>query len=262
MTGGQPRNVKEVVAQLRNASAEELPALLERYGTDPRSGVRAACSAAGKRLAAYEREVERTRRLYATMRELGGTGAVVGVDEVGRGPIAGPLTVAAVALPPEPMVIGLDDSKKLSPEVRERLAREVRAVALGIGIIHIQPEEIDESGMSASLRKAMAGAITTCGVEPDAILIDGNPVHLGLGEKTLVGGDGKVACIAAASIVAKVTRDAIMVAMESEYPGYGFAHNKGYASADHIEAIRTLGLSPAHRASFCQGLLDRQERLF
>ncbi|MGL5174397.1 MAG: ribonuclease HII, partial [Olsenella sp.] len=114
---------------------------------------------------------------------------------------------------------------------------------------------------SCALRMAMAGAIEDTGVEPDCVLIDGNPVHVHPKEKTLVKGDARVACIAAASIVAKVTRDALMVSYEDEYPGYHLAESKGYGSPEHIAAIREKGLSKIHRASFCGNFLETQ-RLF
>ena len=262
MPGGQPKNVREVVLRLRSAAPEDLAELLERYDQDPRAGIKSACAAARKRLAAYMKIVEHTQEMYAAMHEFGGKGVVIGVDEVGRGPIAGPLTVAAVALPDEPLIVGLDDSKKLKPEQREELARAIRKHALGIGIAHIPPEDIDACGMSASLHVAMLRAVKECGIEHDAVLIDGNPMHLGLDEVNIVKGDGKVACIAAASIVAKVTRDHLMGELEKESPGYGFAQNKGYASEEHIQAVRTLGLTPVHRATFCEGILNEQTSLF
>jgi ribonuclease HII len=185
---------------------------------------------------------------------------VVGIDEVGRGALAGPLTVAAVALPASPFIYGLNDSKKLTPKRREALAAEIRRSALAVGIAHIPPQRIDERGMSACLRAAMLAALEDSGVEPDVLLIDGNPVHIHPRERCIVKGDGKVACIAAASIVAKVTRDALMARLSEHYPEYGLAHNKGYGSADHIEAIRRLGPSDIHRKSFCHGFW--QESLF
>ena len=208
----------------------------------------------------HEQEQQRIDTLYERQRLAGAAACVIGVDEVGRGAVAGPLTVAAVALPLEPVITGLDDSKKLSPKRREELAAIIQTTALAKGIAHIEPAQIDRIGMAAALRRAMVLAIDACQVTPDLILIDGKPMHLHVGEEYVVKGDSKVACIAAASIVAKVTRDALMVGYEREYPGYGFASNKGYASAGHIQAIKGLGLSAIHRASFCHNFL--QEGLF
>lgn len=125
-----------------------------------------------------------------------------------------------------------------------------------IGICHVEPASIDAVGMAQALRMAMAGAIEDTGVDPDCVLIDGNPMHVHPKEKTLVKGDARIACIAAASIVAKVTRDSMMVAYDEEYPGYHLVQCKGYASAEHIAAIKEKGLSPIHRVSFCGNFLE------
>lgn len=252
---------REVCALLADASGPEARTLLERYADDPRRQVAHAVGVARRRLVREEAERERVDAMYDLQRELGGSGLVVGVDEVGRGAIAGPLTVGAVALPWEPVVYGLNDSKQLSPQQREQVAAQVQEVALAIGIFHVEPQEIDRIGMARALRKAMAGAIEKTGVDPDCVLIDGNPVHVHPRERTLVKGDARIAAIAAASIVAKVTRDALMVSMDSIYPGYHLAECKGYASADHIAAIRKNGLTPIHRASFCGNFLETP-RLF
>lgn len=204
------------------------------------------------------------------MRGVGGPGIVVGIDEVGRGALAGPLTVAAVALPDEPQVVGIDDSKKLSPKRREAMAAQIREVALGVGICHIPPDEIDACGMAASLRVCMGRALAACerdiaargnGSGADAVLVDGNPIHLHANEKTIVKGDGKAACIAAASIVAKVTRDALMVEYAQSYPAYHFDSNKGYGSAAHIEALHELGPCELHRRSFLGNICGQQQSL-
>lgn len=204
------------------------------------------------------------------MREVGGPGIIVGIDEVGRGALAGPLTVAAVALPDEPQVVGIDDSKKLSPKRRETLAAQIREVAVGVGICHIPPEEIDACGMAASLRVCMGRALAACerdiaargnGSGADAVLVDGNPIHLHANEKTIVKGDGKAACIAAASIVAKVTRDALMVEYAQSFPAYHFDSNKGYGSAAHIEALHDLGPCMLHRRSFLGNICGQQQSL-
>ncbi|MBQ6523732.1 MAG: ribonuclease HII, partial [Atopobiaceae bacterium] len=194
-------------------------------------------------------------------RELAGPGIALGVDEVGRGAIAGPLTVCAVALPSEPVIWGLNDSKQLTPQKREALAARIAEVALAIGIAHIEPASIDAVGMGSAIRMGMSQAIENAGIEPDAVLIDGNPVHVHPREKTLVKGDARVACIAAASIVAKVTRDAMMCAYAEDYPDYHLDACKGYGSAEHIEAVRALGCSPIHRVSFCGNFLETP-RLF
>ena len=249
-------NAKEVVALLADARDAEALALVERYADDPRKQVQKAVDAARKRIAREEAEKKRVEDMYDLMHELGGDGIVLGVDEVGRGSIAGPLTVCAVALPADPIVYGINDSKQLTPAKREILAARIAEVALAIGTCHIEPASIDAVGMAQAIRMAMSGAIKDAGIEPDCVLIDGNPVHVHPKEKTLVKGDARVACIAAASIVAKVTRDHLMVAMDEEYPEYHLAECKGYASAEHIQAIKDHGLSPIHRFSFCGNFLE------
>ena len=256
MPTSRPGTAREIVATLSDASASELPALMARYADDPRSQVRRALEVARRRLERERAERERVEGMYALMRDLGGEGVVLGVDEVGRGAVAGPLTVCAVALPAEPVLWGINDSKQLTPAKREVLAQRIQSVAVAVGTCHIAPARIDERGMAACLREAMVGAIADAGVEPTCVLIDGNPVHAHPREKTLVKGDARIACIAAASIVAKVTRDHLMVEFDQSYPGYHFAESKGYASAEHIAAIKKRGLTPVHRASFCQNFLQ------
>ena len=254
--GPRPATAREVCATLSDAPAEEVPGLVARYRDDPRAQVRRAVEVAERRRAHELAERERVRGMYDLMRELGGSGVVLGVDEVGRGAVAGPLTVCAVALPDDPKVWGINDSKQLTPARRRVLAARIGAVALAVGTCHIPPERIDDRGMSACLREAMAGAVEDAGVDPDCVLIDGNPVHAHPKERTLVKGDARVACIAAASIVAKVTRDDLMERLDARWPGYHLAESKGYASPEHIAAIREHGLTPVHRASFCQNFLE------
>lgn len=257
----QTSTAREIAGILSDAPLEEALVLIERYAEDPRKQVQRAVEVARRRVDREMAERRRVEAMYDLQTELGGNGLVLGVDEVGRGALAGPLTVAAVCLPSDPIVWGINDSKQLSPAQRETLASRIADAAVAIGIAHVEPATIDAVGMSSSLRLAMYQAIKDSGVEPDCVLIDGNPVHAHPLEKCIVKGDASVACIAAASIVAKVTRDALMVAYDEEYPGYGFARSKGYGSADHIHAIGELGLSPIHRVSFCGNFL-KTARLF
>lgn len=248
--------VRELFAEARaSGDPAATEALACRFEADGRAQVAALVAAARRRCERERAEQGRVLEMYRTQRELAGEGIALGVDEVGRGSIAGPLTVGAVALPDEPIVWGVNDSKQLTPARREELAARIRQVALAVGIGHASPEEIDACGMAACLRMAMRRAIEDAGVEPDAVLIDGMPVHVHPREVTLPHGDARVACIAAASIVAKVERDGIMVRAEQRYPGYGFAASKGYASPEHIAAIRERGLTDYHRATFCTHFL-------
>ena len=189
-----------------------------------------------------------------------------GCDEAGRGPLAGSVFCAAVILDPERVkevaeFEWINDSKQLAPAQREVLAARIADVAVAVGIAHVEPASIDAVGMGAALRMAMKHAIDDAGVDSDAVLIDGNPVHVSPKEVTIVKGDARVSCIAAASIVAKVTRDALMVSLAEEYPEYHLADCKGYGSPEHIAAIKEHGLSPIHRVSFCGNFLETP-RLF
>ena len=259
--GVRPASAREIAARIHDASFDEVEELLERYADDPRAQVRTAVAKAQRRHESERHERERVQAMYELERELAGGGLALGVDEVGRGAVAGPLTVCAVALPSEPVIWGLNDSKQLTPARREELAAQIAEHALAIGIAHIEPASIDAVGMAVAIRMGMAEAIENAGVEADAVLIDGNPVHVHPREITLVKGDAKVASIAAASIVAKVTRDAMMVAYASEYPEYHLDACKGYGSAAHRDAIKAHGLTPIHRTSFCGNFLDAP-RLF
>ena len=245
----------QVAAELGSAPFEEIEGLLERFADDPRQQVRKACDRARRRLDRERAERERVDAMYRAMAELGGSGVVVGVDEVGRGAVAGPLTVCAVCLPPEPRLWGINDSKKLSPARREVLAARIVDTARAVGTAHVPAPDIDRMGMAAALRRAVAEAVADTGLEPDCVLMDGNPLHAHPRERNVVHGDAQVACIAAASIVAKVTRDELMRSYAEEYPAYPFAECKGYASPEHIAAIQEHGLSPLHRVSFCGNFL-------
>lgn len=250
--------VEKITAQLQAADRDALAVLERSLAADTRKGVRRALEAARKRLDAEEAEAARVQGLYSFERALAaerGADLVVGLDEVGRGPLAGPVAVGAVVLPSDAAPIaGLNDSKQVRPEARPAIADQVKAQALAWSVQYMQPDEIDAAGMTAALTMAFkraVAAIEAQGVNPDVILLDGNPLRLDPREVNVVKGDSKCASIAAASIIAKVERDALMERLDEEHPGYGFAANKGYASPAHIDAIRRLGLSPVHRASFC-----------
>jgi len=176
---------------------------------------------------------------------------IAGVDEVGRGPLAGPVMAAAVILPPGLQIPGIDDSKKLSPLKREILFDVITAKALAIGTGIVEPEIIDSINILQATRLAMLNAVRQLSPLPDYLLIDGiTPINTTIPQKTVKKGDSLSLSIAAASIIAKVTRDRLMAEMDRLYPGYGFAGHKGYGSALHLEAIRQLGPSPIHRLSF------------
>ena len=264
--GKMQMTVAEIQALLRSADEDEFLALERSLVADTRKGVINALKAARKRLDEENAEVRRIESLYEFERTAAGVGqdaVIVGLDEVGRGSLAGPLAVGAVVLPASPRIPGLNDSKQVKPELRQALSDRIKEIALAWTVHYIEPGDIDRDGMSASLRRAFAGALAEIeaeGVAVDVVLIDGNPLHMDKREVNVVKGDAKCASIAAASIVAKATRDALMCDLAQSYPDYSFEVNKGYSSPHHIEAIRAKGLSAIHRRSFCRSFM--QESLF
>jgi len=182
------------------------------------------------------------------------TGAIVaGIDEVGRGAWAGPLTLGAVILPTDRRIYKLRDSKVLSPQVREHLSGRLHELATGIGIGHASNVEVDRYGLSEATRRAARRAVGALPVQPDVLLIDGTwdfLADLGTHNETIPKGDGRSASIAAASIVAKVARDRIMVDLAGQHPPYVFASNKGYPSPDHVAALEHHGPCALHRRSW------------
>ncbi len=255
--------VAEIRARLQRADEAEFEVLERSLIADTRKGVRAALETARHRLAAAAAEEARLQGMYEYQKELAPGVVAVGLDEVGRGPLAGPLAVGAVVLPDEPRIAGLNDSKQVKPADRERIAEEIKQRALAWAVCYIEPADIDAHGMTASLTSAFKQAlqrVEAAGVEVGAVLLDGNPLHMDEREINVVKGDGKCASIAAASIVAKVERDALMCRYAEQYPEYGFEACKGYASPAHIEAIKRYGLCPIHRVSFCHAFV--QESLF
>ncbi len=191
---------------------------------------------------------------------------VVGVDEAGRGPLAGPVVAAAVILPEGFDLNGIGDSKKLSAGARDRAFDRIRSEALAVGVGIIDPETIDRVNILQATFLAMKAALSDMGAAFDYVLVDGDKKipSLGVAQAAIVDGDALSATIGAASIIAKVTRDCIMVTLAEEHPGYGFERHKGYPTKDHMRALDDLGVCIAHRKSFgpvCEKLKnERQQR--
>ncbi|WP_295408862.1 ribonuclease HII [uncultured Thiocystis sp.] len=176
---------------------------------------------------------------------------IAGVDEAGRGPLAGPVSAAAVILDPSRPIVGIDDSKKLSASRRAILDREIRERALAWSVAWATVEEIDRINILQASLLAMQRAVAALAIRPQRILVDGNRCpEFGLEAEAVIGGDGLIPAIGAASILAKVARDQVMAQLELDFPGYGFARHKGYPTRVHLAALRTLGACPHHRRSF------------
>ncbi|MCK9478477.1 MAG: ribonuclease HII [Firmicutes bacterium] len=180
-----------------------------------------------------------------------GYNLIAGVDEAGRGPLAGPVCAAAVILPADFYFAGIDDSKKLNEKKREKLYDEIIKNAVSYGVALIQNDVIDKINILNATFKAMCEAVHSLAPQPDFVLIDGNKIKgLSINHECVIGGDSKSISIAAASIIAKVTRDRIMHRLDSQYPDYGFGVHKGYPTKAHYRALFENGASPAHRKSF------------
>ncbi len=257
------KTLAEIRAELKRADRAQFEVLSRVLAADERKGVKQALASAQRRLEAQDAEALRIESMYAFERSLANGGIVVGLDEVGRGPIAGPLTVAAVILPERPQILSVNDSKQLSPKKREALAPVIKEVAVAWAVEHIESSCIDKRGLAESLRHAfirVLASVENQGVRADTVLLDGGALGLDEREKNVVKGDARCASIAAASIVAKVERDALMQKYAHTWPFYRFENNKGYASAEHIAAIKEHGLCPIHRETFCRAWT--QEALF
>lgn len=250
--------LEELAARLKSPAAlsPEEEELLHR---DPRQGVRALLAGHRARRRQEVLEAERLQRMLDLERPFWERGIcrVAGVDEAGRGPLAGPVVAAAVVMPPGVVLEGLKDSKQLTAAQREELYCRIRHIALGVGVGIGPVELIDRVNIYHALMAAMRAALRRLPLQPEFVLVDGYPVReLDLPQQAVVGGDALCHGIAAASVVAKVTRDRIMAALHRRWPGYGFDQHKGYATAGHRAALARLGPCPCHRRSFN---LDGQE---
>lgn len=247
--------IAEIKEKLKLAEPEKLRELMEEYTSDERAGVRAAVASAGKRLAAYQRELQRTEKMKCFEKEYDSYTCICGIDEVGRGPLAGPVVAGAVILPKDCKLLYLNDSKQLSEKKREELYEQIMETAVATGLGFNTPERIDEINILQATYEAMREAIGKLSPQPDLLLNDAVTIpEVTIRQIPIIKGDARSISIAAASIIAKVTRDRLMVQYDEVYPEYGFASNKGYGSAQHIEAIRKYGPTPIHRKAFIKNL--------
>ncbi len=231
-------------------------AFASKYMDDTRAGAVKLVDRALKNREKAEKELDRLGTMLEFEKQFYDHEYIAGVDEVGRGPLAGPIVTAAVILPKNTVIPYLNDSKQLSEEKREELFDIIidKAVSVACGIN--SEKVIDEIGIAPADSDAMKQAVLKLNTRPDFILVDAFPIkNLDIEQYPIIKGDTKSLAIAAASIIAKVTRDRMMVKLDEEYPGYGFAKNKGYGSADHINALKTIGPCPAHRRSFIKNFV-------
>ncbi len=254
------KTISEINEEFRNLPPEELYEHLKRYEEDERAGVKKLLAAQKKRLDRYHEEMDRVEKMCFYEKKYASCSMICGIDEVGRGPLAGPVVAGAVILPRNCRIPYINDSKKLSASRREELYEVILREAVSVGIGMANHERIDRINILQATYEAMRDALGHLKSRPDLLLNDAVTIPLvDIPQVPIIKGDAKSISIAAASIVAKVFRDRMMVEYDSLYPGYGFASNKGYGSKEHIEALRRLGPSPIHRKSFIRNLLDMDQ---
>ena len=250
------QKISEIKDILQAASVSELPDFISTYASDQRSGAVRLVNKAKKRLAEYEKELARTEKMKEYEKKYSSFSYICGIDEVGRGPLAGPVVAGAVILPRDCDILYLNDSKQLSEKKREELYDVIMEKAVATGLGFVSPERIDEINILQATYEAMREAIGKLNPPPDILLNDAvNIPGVNIKQVPIIKGDAKSISIAAASIIAKVTRDRLMVQYDALYPEYGFASNKGYGARMHIDALRKFGPAPIHRKSFIKNFL-------
>ncbi len=251
--------IEEIREELKNAAPERLPEQLAYYAEDDRPGVKKLLEQYQRKYDRYQKELERIENMRFFEKKYGEYGAICGIDEVGRGPLAGPVVTCGVILPKDCRILYVNDSKKLSEKKREELYDIIYREALAVSIGIESPETIDEINILQATLKAMKSAIDNLKVQPDLVLADA--VHipdLSCKQVAIIKGDAQSISIAAASIIAKVTRDRMMLEYDKLYPEYGFSSNKGYGTEQHIRALKKYGPTPIHRRSFIQHFIDER----
>ncbi len=250
------RSIAEIKNILSQTSFDDLHKFIAEFSVDERSGVKALVAKANKQIIDYEKEVERTYKLQEFERKYSEKKYICGIDEVGRGPLAGPVVAGAVILPKDCDILYINDSKKLSEAKRNELYEIIMEKAVCAKTAIVGHNVIDEINILQATYEAMRQAIASLEPQPDLLLNDAvNIPGITIPQVGIIKGDAKSISIGAASIIAKVTRDAMMVEYDKIYPEYDFASNKGYGSAKHIEAIKKYGPCPIHRRSFIQNFI-------
>ena len=245
------KKIGEIKEELKAVDDEKLPSFIETYEKDERSGVVKIVEQAKKRFEKLEAEKLRIENLKKYEREYADCGYICGIDEVGRGPLAGPVVAGAVILPKDCDILYINDSKKLSAAKREELYDVIMEKAVAVGIGMASSQRIDEINILQATYEAMREAVSQLTLPLGHVLADAVRIpKLTVAQTPIIKGDAKCYSIAAASIIAKVTRDRIMREYDRIYPGYGFSDNKGYGSAAHIETLKKKGPVPIHRRTF------------
>ena len=243
--------IGEIKKILNDTAVQELPAVIGSFREDDRAGVMKELEKAQLRYEKYMQEIERTYKLSEYERKYAEYAYICGIDEVGRGPLAGPVVAGAVILPKDCDILYINDSKKLTEKKREELYDIIMEKAIATGIGYASVERIDQINILQATFEAMREAISKLSVSPDILLNDAVTIpKVNIKQVPIIKGDAKSISIGAASIIAKVTRDRLMTEYDKIFPEYGFASNKGYGSAQHIEAIKKIGPSPIHRKTF------------
>ena len=251
------KNISEIKEILQAASMEELPEFIETYASDERAGVRRLVETAAKRLEALEKERQRIEKLCVYEEQYREYDYICGIDEAGRGPLAGPVVAGAVILPKSCRILYINDSKQLSEKKREELYDVILEQAVACAVGYASPERIDEINILQATYEAMREAVAKLKVQPTLLLNDAVKIpRVSIPQVPIIKGDAKSISIGAASIIAKVTRDRLMKEYDKVYPEYDFAGNKGYGSRGHIEALKKYGPAPIHRRSFIQNFLS------
>ena len=251
------KTIAEIKAEFAAADMSSYPALYEIYKEDTRSGVQKLIAQCRKKEAALEAEKQRIENMKVYEHKYEHLGYLCGIDEVGRGPLAGPVVACAVILPQDSRILYLNDSKKLSASKREELYDIIMEQAVATGLGTIGPDRIDEINILQATYEAMRQAIAQLSPQPDLLLNDAVTIpKVAIPQVPIIKGDAKSISIGAASIIAKVTRDRMMVYYDSIYPEYGFASNKGYGSAEHIAALKKYGPTPIHRRTFIKNFVS------
>ena len=248
--------IGSIKEHLAHTDTEQLMEFVQAYESDSRAGVQKLVETARKRFDKLQQEKIRTESLKKYEKEYDNYTYICGIDEVGRGPLAGPVVAAAVILPKDCDILYINDSKKLTAAKRDELYDVIMEKAVSVGIGMASHERIDEINILQATYEAMRQAIGKLDQAPDLTLNDAVTIPgVDIKQVPIIKGDAKSISIGAASIVAKVTRDRMMVEYDNIYPGYGFASNKGYGSAEHIKALKEIGPSPIHRASFIHNFI-------